>query len=173
MLPLNSYGNFMAGDFRSGENVALTSLHTIFVLEHNRIACKVIKHCSSLNDEDIFRIARNFVIGLLQKISYYDYLPQLFRPSNWNKYIGNYTGYKSGVNPGIYTEYATTAFRITHALINNVVKLVNKEFKNYKTLTLHEAFAPKPDNFTDEKMSDVLRGLTQTTALQRTHFYVD
>lgn len=45
-------------------------MHTIFMREHNRICDRVVTANSSLSDESVFQIARNYVIGLYQKIVY-------------------------------------------------------------------------------------------------------
>lgn len=66
---------FDAGDIRVNENVALSTLHTLFVREHNRIV-KVIKKANPfLSDEQLFQGGRNYVIALLQKITFKDFLP--------------------------------------------------------------------------------------------------
>ena len=41
LLPTDSNGNFLAGDIRVGENPELTSLQTLFVREHNRLAARL------------------------------------------------------------------------------------------------------------------------------------
>src|SRR2546427_7186270 len=48
----------VAGDVRANENVALTSLHTLFAREHNRIVSSLP---SSLSAEERFQIARRVV----------------------------------------------------------------------------------------------------------------
>ena len=69
--------SFDAGDIRANENIILTSLHTIFLREHNRM-CDVIDEMNpGSSDEELFQAAKNYVVGLLQKISLYDFLPLL------------------------------------------------------------------------------------------------
>ncbi len=59
----------------------------------------------------------------------YDYLPNLFGKVPFDKYIGAYKGYNSSVNPGIYTEFSSTAFRIGHPYVTNKYKLVDNNDK--------------------------------------------
>ena len=49
---------FMAGDVRVRENPGLSSLHTIFVREHNRIATFIGANIPQWSDEDIFQFTR-------------------------------------------------------------------------------------------------------------------
>lgn len=75
MLPKDNTGkSFLAGDFRVNENFGLTAMHALWVREHNRICDEVKKNNSELNDEEIYQIARNYVIGLIQKITFYDFM---------------------------------------------------------------------------------------------------
>ena len=48
----------------------LASFHTVFVREHNRICDVIVQISPSLTDEEIYQAARNYVIALLQKITY-------------------------------------------------------------------------------------------------------
>ena len=77
LLPKDSNNLFMAGDERVNENTFLTTYHTIFVREHNRVCDDIFKKDPSLNDEQVYQAARHFVIGLLQKITIEDFLPIL------------------------------------------------------------------------------------------------
>ena len=58
--------------------MGLTTLQILFLREHNRICDAIYNANKTLSDEEIYTIAKNYVIGLIQKISYYDYLPHLF-----------------------------------------------------------------------------------------------
>ena len=49
---------FMAGDVRARENPGLSSLHTIFVREHNRIATFIGLYLPDWSDEDIYQFTR-------------------------------------------------------------------------------------------------------------------
>src|SRR5262245_27324094 len=52
---------FAAGDVRANENIELTSLHTLFVREHNRLAGQISSAFPALSDETIYQIARAVV----------------------------------------------------------------------------------------------------------------
>ena len=57
LLPLTGDGprdQFFAGDVRAGENSALTSIHTIWALEHNRQAEALQELFPSWNDDEVF-----------------------------------------------------------------------------------------------------------------------
>ena len=49
---------FMAGDVRARENPGLSSLHTIFVREHNRIATLIAANITQWSDECIYQFTR-------------------------------------------------------------------------------------------------------------------
>lgn len=66
----NGHNVFDAGDTRVNENVFLTSFHTAFFREHNRICEILSRHYSRLNDEELFTIAKNYIVALIQKITY-------------------------------------------------------------------------------------------------------
>ena len=62
LLPLlegeNGKIEFMAGDVRARENPGLSSLHTIFVREHNRIATLIAAKIPQWSDECIYQFTR-------------------------------------------------------------------------------------------------------------------
>lgn len=70
MLIKDEKGAFVAGDIRVNENIGLTSIQTIFAREHNR-QCELylLKH-PGLSDEAVFQMARNKIIGFIQKITF-------------------------------------------------------------------------------------------------------
>ena len=104
---------FVAGDSRANENALLTSLHTLFVREHNRICDEIIEDHPLWVDDQIFHKARRIVIGLIESIVYYEWLPAMGVP------IDPYTGYKVDVNPQIMNVFAAAAYRYGHTTINS------------------------------------------------------
>ena len=57
MLP-KLEGEFTGGDVRARENPGLTSLHTIFVREHNRIASLLNAMQPEQSDEELYQMTR-------------------------------------------------------------------------------------------------------------------
>ncbi len=55
--PSDSSGNLLAGDVRANENIELTSMHTLFLREHNAWAAKIAKENPRLTDEQVFQRA--------------------------------------------------------------------------------------------------------------------
>ena len=125
MLPFDESGFWFAGDIRADENMGLTTLQVLFLREHNRLCDEIIKFNSSLSDEEVFNMARNYVIGLIQKISMYEYLPNLFGPLNFKIMVGDYKGYDSSVDPSLMNEFSSTAYRIGHPYIPHTYKAVD------------------------------------------------
>ena len=53
-----------------------------------------------MNDETLYQIARHWVIGLLQKITFDEFLP-IMLGSRYNDVIGPYYNYQPYLNPNI------------------------------------------------------------------------
>jgi peroxidase len=111
---------FAAGDVRANENIELTSLQTIFVREHNRIANSLRRANPRLDDETLYQMARARVIAELQVITYQEWLPALLGAGA----LHSYQGYNPSVNPGIANEFSTAAFRLGHSLLGDDVEFL-------------------------------------------------
>jgi len=98
----------VAGDVRANENVALTSLHTLFAREHNRIVSSLP---SSLSAEERFQIARRVVGAEIEYITYTQFLPAL------GVRLDPYHGYDPAVNPGLSNEFAVVGYS-AHSMIH-------------------------------------------------------
>ena len=79
---------FHAGDDRVNQNLALVSMHTIFLRLHNTIAIKLHKLNPEYNDEILFQEARKINIGVYTHIIYNELLPVIIGPevSKYFKY---------------------------------------------------------------------------------------
>ena len=78
--PTSSAGNqlFLAGDVRANENIELTSLQTLFVREHNRLADADRRRPTRLERRAIYQQARApWSIAEIQAITYNEWLPAL------------------------------------------------------------------------------------------------
>ncbi len=112
---------FVAGDIRANENPLLTSFHTVFVREHNRL-CKIYqeKH-QSWDDERLYQKARRVVIGLIQSIVYDEWLPAM------GVDVDEYSGYNPDVDATISNLFAAAAFRLGHTLLSSEIVRMDHE----------------------------------------------
>ena len=139
--------SLVGGDPRATVQPGLTSLYSLFLNEHNRIAKRIKLSNFSLTDEQIYQRTRILVIAELQNIVYNEFLPTLLGP-DWMTSLTlpadptEDTSYNALTNPGIYNEFATVAFRFGHALIPNSLKVSN--FPKKRTVDTH---CPLRDNF--------------------------
>jgi len=126
--------HFVAGDVRASEQPGLTTLHTLFVREHNRI-CEVLLSRGYTGDELIYQIARKQVGAIIQSITYEQFLPAL------GVQLNPYNGYNQFVSPDILNIFATAAFRIGHTMVTSELLLLNDDCGEVSTpLNLEQAF---------------------------------
>ena len=163
---------FLAGEKRANENLILTCFHSIFVSEHNRLCDEIKKVNPELSDEQIYQGARNMVVGLLQKITFDEYLPLYIGRKNYAKFIGEYRGYDPSVNPDLDNEFTTAAFRIGHSTLLSEFESINKKGEVSKKYTLKDLFA-NPDELSKEVKKDVFRGIGKTFMKERNEQMVD
>ncbi|XP_045169886.2 heme peroxidase 2-like isoform X2 [Mercenaria mercenaria] len=120
----------IAGDARVNEQPGLTSLHTIWTREHNRIAKILkVKH-PSWTDEELFQESRKINIAQWQHVVYNEYLPVTVgltalqnygidvAPAGYFKDTYDYT-----VDATIRNEFAAAIFRFGHSLISDFIAL--------------------------------------------------
>ncbi len=126
--------HFVAGDVRASEQPGLTTLHTLFVREHNRI-CEELTLAGYQNDEEIYQVARKQVGALMQSITYEQFLPAL------GVQLSAYTGYDNQVDPDIFNLFATAAYRIGHTMVTSELLLLNDDCSPARNpLSLEQAF---------------------------------
>ncbi len=127
---------FVAGDSRASENPLLTSMHTLFVREHNR-QCKLLAaKYPDWTDEQLYQYARKNVSGLIQSIVYDEWLPSI------GLQLTPYGGYNEEVNPQLFNVFTAAAFRMGHTLLSsNLMRLDNQgNVIPQGNLTLQDAF---------------------------------
>ena len=109
---------FLAGDVRANEHIALTAMHTLWLREHNRQARVLRNRKPELSGDVIYRQARARVAGIMQAITYNEFLPLLLGPSA----LPPSSGFDPAIDPGIFQEFSTAAFRFGHSMVSRLVK---------------------------------------------------
>jgi peroxidase len=132
---------FMAGDVRVNENIELTSVQTLLMREHNRIADEIHEQNPSFGDQQIYQMARAIVIAEEQVITFQEWLPALLGAYA----VDPYAGYDGTVNPGIANEFSTAAFRVGHTLLAPDVQFLNPDgTTQFPAVSLANAFFNPP-----------------------------
>ncbi len=175
LLPLNTTGMendnpsqrpaeslFAAGDVRANENVVLSSMHTLFMREHNRLAEELAAVHPDWTDEQLYQRARQINIAQIQSITYKEYLPTLLGVDT----LPDYNGYEPTVNPGISRTFSTAAFRLGHTqLSTEIVRLDNDgNVIPSGNLTLAESFFPGSGALQEAGIDPILRGLAASAS---------
>lgn len=76
-----------------------------------------------MSDDDIYEHARAIIGGIVQAITYREYLPLLLGMDA----IPPYMGYDPDVDPGISNLFATAAFRMGHSQLDGVLARLNAD----------------------------------------------
>ena len=111
---------FVAGDVRANEQTGLLAMHTLFAREHNRL-CEEIKNAHpNYDDEEIFQKARKILGGIMQQITFEEWLPACGID------LMPYAGYDININPALTAVFSASAYRLGHTMINShLIRLDN------------------------------------------------
>lgn len=118
-----------AGDLRADENVVITTVHTLFMREHNRLANNFQSANPSWTDEQVYQAARTQNIAQYQNIVFYEFLPLLLGPVV--RRLGEYRGYDNRVNPGMDDHFSGAAFRLPHDMVALPVLVLDQNCNGY------------------------------------------
>jgi peroxidase len=149
---------FLAGDIRANEQLGLTAMQTLFVREHNRLADDLVTQFPGWDDEQIYQHARKLVGGIVQAITYNEFLPALI--GNAAPSIAGAT-YDSAVDATLLNEFATAAYRQGHTQISPQLSRQNPDgtVAAGGPVELKNAFF-RPSHFTGpEEVDYLLKGL--------------
>ncbi|KAM6163628.1 myeloperoxidase [Rhynchocyon petersi] len=154
---------FLAGDTRSSEMPELTSMHTLFVREHNRLATQLKRLNPGWTGEQLYQEARKIVGAMVQIITYRDYLPLVLGPEAFRKYLPQYRGYNDSVDPRIANVF-TNAFRYGHTLIQPFMFRLDNQYRPINRVPLSEVFFASWRVVLEGGIDPILRGLMATPA---------
>jgi peroxidase len=128
---------FESGDIRVNQNLPLTSIHTIFLREHNRIADSLHAINPSWHDERLYQETRRIMIAQFSHVMFNEWLPILIGPNLMfeNKLIPKFddffTEYNPEVTPNVYNEFATAAFRFGHSMVRSWIDKLDANYEPY------------------------------------------
>ncbi len=109
---------YVAGDDRANENPVLTSMHTLFVREHNRLCDELAAEHPDWNDEQLYQYARKINSGIVQNIVFNEWLSELRMP------LPPYQGYNPDIDPTVSNEFTAAGFRLGHTLLGGDMRRV-------------------------------------------------
>ncbi|VDK53358.1 unnamed protein product [Gongylonema pulchrum] len=165
----NPISCFLAGDYRANEQLALLSMHTLWLREHNRIATKFLEINPHWDGETIYQETRKLIGAMLQVITYEHWLPKVLGPDGYAELIGPYPGYNPELNPTLANSFSAAAFRFGHTIVNPILYRLDKDFEPIKEveqnkaftghIPLHEAFFAPERLLSEGGIDPLLRGL--------------
>ncbi len=118
-------GMFVLGEKRAGTVPGLTSMHTLFLREHNRVATELAS-LGVWGDERLYQSARRIVGAEVQNVVYREYLATLGVASSLPE-PGQFSSYRRLVDPSVTNEFATAAFRLGHSMVRGKITLESAE----------------------------------------------
>lgn len=162
---------FVCGDVRANENLGLSSLHTLFVREHNFWVKELRDSVSNMGDDECFQRSKVCVEALLQSITYNEFLPLLLGKNA----IPEYTGYDDSIDTTISNEFSTAAYRFGHTLVNSLVPRYTNELKSIPqgNLSLRDAFFASFHLCNGGGIEPLLIGYSNILAEEMDHFLIN
>ncbi|XP_061782628.1 eosinophil peroxidase [Nerophis lumbriciformis] len=153
---------FIAGDVRVDENVALTTIHTLFLREHNRLARQLKRLNPQYDSETIYEEARKIMGAYTQVFVFRDYLPHIVGDEAMRRVLGNYPGYDPNVDPSIANVFATAAYRFAHLALQPSLARLGADYREdrqFPSVPLFKAFFTPWRIIFEGGVDSLLRGL--------------
>ena len=158
-LPYDERNFYRAGDERVNENIGLTSMHTLFAREHNRVADGLAAENPDWSDQQIFDVARAQVTATLQSITVNEFLPVLLGGDG----LGAYTGPVAGLDAQVSNVFAAAAYRFGHSMVSDTITPVDASGQAGEAIPLKDAFF-NPEQFGETGIDAILRGFSSNEA---------
>ncbi|CDF34583.1 Animal heme peroxidase homologue [Chondrus crispus] len=169
LLPLNTLGLsnepspsanfFVAGDARSNEHPVLTTLHTVFLREHNDIAREIKATFPEMEDEEIFNNSRQVNIAQFQRIVFDEWYPAIT-----GRTLPPYAGFSPTTDPTASILFTTASFRVGHTLVNNEITRLGPGLTPMSPLDLTMTFFAGVGPIIAKGIEPILRGVLNTGA---------
>ncbi len=103
---------FVGGDIRINEQPGLMCFHTLMVLEHNS-QCDILKAANpGWTDEELYQRARKIVGGLIQAVTYEEFLPKI------GVTLPAFSAYNPNLDASITNVFSAAGYRFGHTMVN-------------------------------------------------------
>lgn len=106
---------FASANPMANYNPYLMAMQTLFIREHNRLCADLSKKHSGWTDEQLYQQARRIVAGLIQSITFNEWLPAM------GVELGAYSGYNPLINPTVSNEFSLAAFKLENTLMSDKI----------------------------------------------------
>jgi hypothetical protein len=158
---VGQFNCFEGGDKRNSEVPLLTTMHTLFLREHNRIARKVKNEFPGMLNDRVFSETRKLVEAQHQVLTYEHYLPKVLGPRTAELLnMDNFP--RTKYNPATSNIFTAAAFRFAHFNVNPFVQLQNTNFPRFDTevdkLPIHFNFW-RPDKTIGYGVDRIIKGV--------------
>ena len=171
---------FKAGDDRVNQNTALTTFHTIFVREHNRIADILSQLNPQWEDETVFQETRRIVGAQIQQITYNEYVPILLgheTAAALNLIPGSKFVYNPDADPRIANEYAAAYGRFGHSMVRSQYSRVDDKYEasGMTAFMLRHAYFRANHIYDTSQggLESIVRGLIKDPAMKVDRWFTD
>ncbi|XGW08547.1 hypothetical protein V3C99_011124 [Haemonchus contortus] len=127
---------FTSGDERVSQHPGITTLHTLFHREHNRIADELASINPHWDDERIYQETRRIIAAEIAHINYNEYLPKILGNKLVEKFDlrsktnGYFTDYDSTCDATLSHSFSTAAFRFGHSLAKRIFSRLDSRYRN-------------------------------------------
>ncbi|KAL0979365.1 hypothetical protein UPYG_G00184150 [Umbra pygmaea] len=151
---------FLTGDLSSNENIDLTTMHTLMLQEHNRLARALAQHNPDWNGDTIYQETRKIIGAYFQVFTFRDYLGYIVGPDLVKEKLSIYPGYDENVDPSISNVFATAAFHFDQLTIQPSVLSLNESYGGLdpvvRGMVGRQAKVQLQDHMTDELKEKLL-----------------
>jgi len=145
-------------------------MHLIWMRHHNFISDHLVALNPHWDDEQLFQESRRIAIAHFQQITYKEFLELLLSPDVMKQSglrlldQGHYTEYDPTVNPTISNEFAASAFRFGHSMIQGLVRMIGPHGKDVDFISLHKLLFNPFRLWHEGRMDAILRGVSSAPA---------
>lgn len=146
-----------AGPATNMDPVTMSST-VIFFREHNAWAQKFAAEDPTLTDDELFAKAKAVITAMFQRVMFYEYLPALMGVP-----LTPYERYDPTINPAAEPHFLNCAMVYGHSELGEFIPRVDDRMAAIPAggLLIQDVIL-QPDNYLDEGLEPVMRGLAST-----------